>query len=174
MKKNLISIIILALLVVNIVLTAIMMFSVTSASRKTSALVGNIASVLDLELTAAAGGEEVEEAIPMENIEVYSISEQMTIPLAPGEDGENHFVLVSVSFSINTKADDGGYKTYGSDLSPQESLIKGEINDVFGQYTIEEARASQKQIQAEILERVQKLYDSKFIFDVTFSDILYQ
>ena len=36
MKKNLISIIILALLVVNIILTAIMMFSVTSSSRKTA------------------------------------------------------------------------------------------------------------------------------------------
>ena len=39
MKKNLISIVILALLIVNIVLTAIMMFSVTGTSRKTAALV---------------------------------------------------------------------------------------------------------------------------------------
>ena len=42
MKKNLISVIILALLIVNIVLTAIMMFSVTGASKKTAALVDNI------------------------------------------------------------------------------------------------------------------------------------
>ena len=46
MKKNLISIIILALLVVNIVLTAIMMFSVTGAANKTAALVDNIATAL--------------------------------------------------------------------------------------------------------------------------------
>ena len=52
MKKNLISIIILALLVVNVVLTAIMMFSVTGASRKTAALVDNISTALNLELTA--------------------------------------------------------------------------------------------------------------------------
>ena len=55
MKKNLISVIILALLIVNVVLTAIMMFSVTSASQKTAALVDNIASALDLELTAQTG-----------------------------------------------------------------------------------------------------------------------
>ena len=48
MKKNLISVIILALLIVNIVLTAIMMFSVTGASKKTAALVDDIAMVLDL------------------------------------------------------------------------------------------------------------------------------
>ena len=174
MKKNLISIIILALLIVNIVLTSIIMFSVTSASRKTAALVDNIASVLSLELSTGEEGEAAAESVPIENIEVYSLSEEMTIPLKVGEDGEAHYCLVSISFSINTKSEDKGYKKYGSDLSGQESLIKGEINSVFGQYTLEEARASEDQIQEEILERVQKLYDSTFIFDVTLSDILYQ
>ena len=47
MKKNLISIIILALLIVNIVLTAIMMFSVTGTATKTSALVDNITRALN-------------------------------------------------------------------------------------------------------------------------------
>ena len=60
MKKNLISIVILALLIVNIVLTAIMMFSVTSASKKTAALVDNISKALDLELAANGNGEEQE------------------------------------------------------------------------------------------------------------------
>lgn len=172
MKKNLISIIILALLIVNIVLTSIMMFSVTSASRKTAALVDNVASVLSLELTNATGGGPSAGSIPIEDIEVYSLSEEMTIPLKVGEDGEAHYCLASISFSINTKDDD--YKKYGSDLSGQESLIKGEINSIFGQYTIEEARASEAQIQDEILASVQKLYGSTFIFNVTFSDILYQ
>ena len=61
MKKNLISVIILALLIVNIVLTAIMMFSVTGASKKTAALVDNIATALNLELASGTegGAEEV-------------------------------------------------------------------------------------------------------------------
>ena len=53
MKKNLISVLILALLVVNLVLTSIMMFSTMSSVKKTSALVTSIASVLNIEL----GGE---------------------------------------------------------------------------------------------------------------------
>ena len=172
MKKNLISIIILALLVVNVVLTAIMMFSVTSASRKTATLVDNIATALELELTAASGEEEVVEAIPMENIVVYDIAESMTIPLQTGEDGKSHFVLVSASFSINTE--DEGYKTYGSDLTGQESLIKDKINTVFSKYTMEEAKVNQEQIRQEILDEVQKLFDSEFIFNVAFSEIVYQ
>lgn len=169
MKKNLISVIILALLIVNVVLTAIMMFSVTSASKKTASLVDNIASALDLELTAQTG--ETETVVPMENIEVYSISESMTIPLKTGEDGGDHYCLVSVSFSIDNKAD--GYKTYTSDLSPQEKLLMDKINAVFGQYTMEEAKGNENQIKKEILEEVQKMFDSEFIFDVSFSSIIY-
>ncbi len=173
MKKNLISIIILALLIVNVVLTAIMMFSVTSTSKKTAALVDNISTALNLELAAKGtdSGEAAEE-IPMSDIQTYDISESMTIPLKTDEDGEPHFCMVSVTLSMNTK--DKGFKTYGADLSGQESLIKSEIIDVFGQYTLSEARDQQDEIRQEILQRVQKMFDSEFIFNISFSNILFQ
>lgn len=172
MKKNLISVIILALLVVNIVLTAIMMFSVTSASRKTAALVDNIATALNLELTAQTGGDGAAVYVPMENTETYSIPESMTIPLKVGEDGESHFCMVSISFSINIK--DKAYKKYGSDLTEQEPLIKDKINTIFGQYTLEEARQNESEIKKEILKEVQTMFDSEFIFNVAFSGVMYQ
>lgn len=171
MKKNLISVIILALLVVNIILTAIMMFSVTSASRKTASLVDNIATVMNLELTAQTG-DDAKEVVPMENTETYNISESMTIPLKTSEDGTDHFCMASIGFSINTK--DKGYKTYTSDLSPQETMIKDKINTIFAQYTLEEARGNEESIKDEILAGVQQMFDSEFIFDVSFSSIMYQ
>lgn len=173
MKKNLISIIILALLIVNVVLTAIMMFSVTSTSKKTAALVDNISTALNLELAAkGTDSEEAAEEIPMSDIQTYDISESMTIPLKTDEDGKPHFCMVSVTLSMNTK--DKGFKTYGADLSGQESLIKSEIIDVFGQYTLSEARDQQDEIRQEILQRVQKMFDSEFIFNISFSNILFQ
>ena len=83
MKKNLISVLILALLVVNLALTAIMMFSVTSASKKTAALVDNIATALNLELTAQTGEAGVP-VVPIENIETYSLEsgDALTISLS--------------------------------------------------------------------------------------------
>jgi flagellar FliL protein len=171
MKKNMISIIILALLIVNIVLTAIMMFSVTSTSKKTAALVDNIATALDLELTAQTGEEETEEAVSLVDTETYEIAD-MTIPLKQSEDGSDHYCMVSVTLSINTKNDD--YKTFGSDLSAQESLIKSEINSAFGQYDINQAKNNQDEIRQEILTSVQDLFDSEFIFNVSFSDIMFQ
>ena len=177
MKKNLISIVILALLIVNIVLSAIMMFSVVGASRKTSALVDNIATALNLELSAGTqGGEAAKEAIPMSDIDTYDISEKMTIPLKVemNEDGEEevHYFISNITLSMNTK--DKGYKKYSADLENRESLIKGEINDVISQHTVDDARNNQAQISEEILARIQKLFDSEFIFNVTFSDTMVQ
>lgn len=172
MKRNLLSIIILALLVVNLVLTSIMMVSVNGASKKTAALVADIAQVLKLELADGAEAGAVQEDVPMENIEVYKIGEQMTIPLKVGEDGEAHYCLVSVALSMNTK--NAGYKTYGADLATKESLITSEIYDVIGGYTLEEAQANKDLMREDILKRIQSMFDSDFIFQVSFSDIIFQ
>lgn len=86
MKKNLMSILILALLVVNIVLTAIMMFSVTGAMKSTTALVGKIAAVLDLELNLGADDNQ----LSIQDSAPYNITDAMTIPLKIGEIGRAH------------------------------------------------------------------------------------
>ena len=177
MKKNLISIVILALLIVNVVLTAIMMFSVVGTSKKTAALVDNIATALNLELAAKnEDGEAEKVVVPMSNIETYDISEKMTIPLkvevnAEGKE-EQHYFIANVTLSMNTK--DKGYKKYGEELESRESLIKGEINDVFSQHTLNDARNNQDQIREEILQRIQTMFESEFIFNVTFSDTMIQ
>lgn len=171
MKKNLMSIIILALLLVNIILTSIMLFSVTGTMKKTSSLIDGIAVALSLEL-----GEEMEaqaaETVSMENVEVYQIEDQMTIPLATGADGNNHFCMVSVSLSMNTKAD--GYKDYGANVGDKEDLIKGQIVSTIGSYTIEEAKADTDAVRKDILERIQDMYGYDFIYDVVFREIIFQ
>lgn len=169
MKKNLISIVILALLIVNIVLTAVMMFSVTSTNKKTAALVTDVAAAINLDL----GGkkeEEAAESVPMADIVTYTIAD-MTIPLKKGEDGKDHYALLSVTLSMNSKHDD--YKAYG-DLTTREDLIKGQINDAVSQYTLDEANANPQAVKDDILTRIQQLFGSDFIFDVTLSSTLYQ
>ena len=168
MKKNLLSIIILALLVVNIVLSAIMMISVTSASKKTAALVADISTIIGLEIdglpqTGVAG------AVSQQDTVVYTLSNtEMTIPLKVGEDGKTHYAVGKVSLSINSTHED--YKTYYSeDFSSKEGLIEDIIFSVLANYTMEEASANPTQIKAEILQKIQELYGSDFIFGVSFS-----
>ena len=168
MKKNLLSIIILALLVVNIVLSAIMMISVTSASKKTAALVADISTIIGLEIegvekTGVAG------TVSQQDTVVYTLSNtEMTIPLKAGADGKVHYAVGKVSLSINSIHED--YATYYTeDFSSKEGLIEDIIFGVFANYTMEEASGNPTQIKAEILQKIQELYGSDFIFGVSFS-----
>lgn len=172
MKRNLMSILILALLVVNIVLTAIMMFSVTGAMKSTTALVGKIAGVLDLELNLGAD----ENAVSIDDIEIYDISDAMTIPLkldtaAEGEDAKQIYVRISVSLQMDKNNDD--YKKYQETLTGNESLIKAEIIEVISSYTLHEFQNDTDGIRSEILARLRRLYNSDFIYKVVFTDYTY-
>ena len=164
MKRNLLSVLVLALLVVNIVLTAILMFSVVGTNNKVASLVTDIGTILQLEMGGANG--EAEE-LHVEDIEMYNIADSMTIHLKTAEDGKDHYCIVSVALSVNTKNAD--YKQYGATIANYESLIKGEIDQVIGSYTKEEAEANKEAISDEILTRIQELYDSTFIVDVVFT-----
>jgi len=171
MKKNLLSIVILGLLIVNVVLTSIMLFSVTGTMKKTAALIDSISVALKLEMNEGISQAEAQN-VPMEDIAVHQIAEEMMIPLAVGADGKDHFCQVSVSLSMNTKAE--GYKDYGETIAEKEDLIKGEIVSVISSYTIEEAKADTDAMRNAILERIQQMYDSDFIFNVVFREIYFQ
>ncbi len=165
MKRNLLSVLILALLVVNIVLTAVLMFSVVGTNNKVAALVTDIGTILQLDMGTANG--EGKEELHVEDIEMYNIADSMTIHLKTAEDGKDHYCIVSVALSVNTKHED--YKKHGATIGNYESLIKGEVDQVIGAYTKEEAEANKEAIADEILTRIQDLYDSTFIVDVVFT-----
>lgn len=171
MKKNILSILILALLIVNIVLTAIMMFSVVGMTKKTSALVTDIATIVKLDMSEGLE-EEPAASIPMSDVAVHELPEAMTIPLKMGDDGVQHYAVVAVSLSMNTK--DKDYEDYSAGLQEKQSLIQNQIIDVFGSHTIEEAQSNQDALKGEITKNIQEMYDSKFIFNVNFSDIKFQ
>ena len=174
MKKNLLTILILALLIVNLVLTGIIMFSTVSANRKTVALVNNIATVLNLEVgpTEAEAGAEEQVEVSMADTEMYDIADPMTIALKKGADGADHYAMVEVSLSMNTK--DKDYKDNSAMMTTKESLIKSEIIDVIGSYTKEEAEVDKKGMEEAILKRIQDMFDSQFVYDVAFRNINFQ
>jgi len=178
MKKNLLSVIILALLIVNLALTGIVMFSTVSANKKTVALVNDIAEVLDLELAAnkSEDGEAESTAVSIADTAVYNIADSMTIALRPsaGEDGtaKDHYCMCEVSFSMNTA--DPDYEKMSSMVEAQEPKLRNIIISVIGEYTKEDAQANQAAITSEILRQVQDMFESKFIFEVYFRDIKFQ
>ncbi|MBQ9136059.1 MAG: flagellar basal body-associated FliL family protein [Lachnospiraceae bacterium] len=168
MKKNLMSILILALLVVNIVLTAIMMFSMTGAMKSTTALVGDIAAVLALELDM--GGDDANRP-SMEDTVVYDIADVLTTSLQDDGSGTVHYAAVAVSLQLDSKHKD--YKKYGSEeaMAAKDSIIRSIIVEVLGSHTLAEFQTDTDGIRNEILAKIQQRYQSDFIFDVVFSDV---
>lgn len=171
MKKNLISVAILALLIVNIVLTSIMLISVTGTNKKTAALVSDIAAAVELDLGA---GQMAAVSVPMDKTVTHTISD-LTIMLKKStvineegvevESDKDHYALVSVTLSMNSEHED--YATYGADMAAREDLIKGVINSVIREYSMEEASADPQAVEDELLEEIQKLFGSDFVYDVT-------
>lgn len=171
MKKNIFSILILALVIVNLVLTAVMMFSVVPAAKKTNALITQICSVLELELEANKE-EEGNATISIDQVATYDIADKFTVNLKKGTDEQEHFAVFSITLSMDKESK--GYKTYGETISEKESLIKGEINDVVSEFTLEEAQSNREALQEAIRQRIATMFDSDFIIKVAFRDIVFQ
>lgn len=173
MKKNLLSIIILSLLIVNIALTAVMMLNVMGTNQKTAAIVTDIASILNLELDKGDGSSSG--TVSLADTVVYSVADSMTISLRRDEgETQDHYCIVKVSFSMDSTSED--YATYGGgtgDLSSMETLMKSEVINVISGYTLSEAKLGQQQMCDEILKRIQDLFGSDFIYKVSFSEIMF-
>ena len=148
------------------------MFSCVSANKKTAALVNDIASVLDLELTGGGSNTEEVAAVSVADTEIYNIADAMTVALRPSEDGKEHYCMCEVSFSMNKTHED--YETMSPMVATQESKIRSIIIGVIGGYTKEEAQANQKAIESEILEQVQQMFGSNFIYEAYFRDVKFQ
>ena len=171
MKKNLISVLILALVVVNLVLTAVLTFTIVPQTKKSNELINQVCSAINLELES--GDNKDTTSVPIENIEVYNITDSFTVNLADSGDGKKHYAVFSVGLSMNTQSE--GYTTYGGTdgLTAKETIIRSEINTIVSSYTIDEFNAEgQKAVKEEILETMQNMFGgTDFIVGVNFSSV---
>ena len=180
MKKNLLTIIVIALLIVNIVMTGIMMVSMMGTNKKTADLVSDIAAVLNLEL----GVEEEEEVveIPMSQQFIWNLTDKLEIPLQ-SEDivdvngnitgkKDHYIVFETIAFSLDTKAK--GYKEYGENIANYESMVRDAVTSTVSKHTIDDCRNDFDTIRKDVLEAVRALFDEEFIYNVAISGIKYQ
>ena len=167
MKRNMLAILILAVSIVNLAMTAFMMLTVMNTNSKTVKLVSDVAAAVNIDnatiVNKAADGPP---NVPMDKTAIYDIADKLTVALAPGEDGSTHYVQMAVTLSMNTESE--GYATYGEELASRESLIKNKINEIIGTYTMEQLRVGEQQAKEQILEALQEMFESDFIFRVDF------
>ena len=171
MKKNMLAVLILLVLVVNLTLTAYMIFTVVPNAKRTDELITKILQIIDLEL---------ESPLPTDiNIE-YSIKDiekkqldEMTTNLQVGADGKTHYAVISASLTVNTK--DADYAELGPMIDVMTSDIKSFFISETSKYTYEELILSEnkQQVKEKILADVQGLFNSRMIVDITV-DYLFQ
>lgn len=170
MKKNLITVITLALVVVNLVLTVILTITILPETQKANELITKVCSAIDLDLESGSATNNAN--IPIDQIEVYNIDDEQTINLKQDGDGKDHFAMITVSISMDTKNSD--YKDLKPQVEEKVNLIKGDINNIVSQYTIDEIKNNQSAVQDEILKDLQKMFGSDFIVAVGFPTAQYQ
>ncbi len=172
MKKNLITVVILALVVVNLVLTAVLTITIVPETQKANELITKVCSAIDLDLQAGdtAGSLSIDVADMVD----YAVGDEaLTINLADSGDGTSHYAILSVTLSLDSTNDD--YATYNSgDLSAYSSVIKNDIISVVSAHTIDEMRNNEEAVKEEILEDMQALFKSSFIVRVNFASATYQ
>lgn len=177
MKRNMLAIIILAVSIVNLAMTAFMMLTVMNTNSKTVKLISDVAAAVNIDNTTiisqggGASGGPVN--VPMDKTVSYDIAgdDKLTIAFKPGEDGSTHYAQVELVLLMNT--DSPGYKTYGSDMDSRKTYIMSKIREIMSGYTVDECRDNEAGVQQQILEALQEMFESDFIFKVNFSSIQY-
>lgn len=170
MKKNMLTIVVLAVSLLNLVLSAVIVFTVVPTSQKTSRLIDQVASAVDLELANEGSGEA---NVSVEDTEVYTITKELTLNLKRDTDNVDHYgMLDSVTVSLNSKAKD--FKSVNSNMEKSESYIMDTVSEVISGYTYDSITQNRDQVKAQCLEKIQKHFDTDCIYDISFGNLRFQ
>lgn len=166
MKKNILTVIILALTLINAGLTAFLIFVIVPTSNKTNNLVNKVAQIIDLELEAPKADEE---DISISDITTYDLTDKQTYNLKKSDE-RNHYASMYVTLSINKKHKDT--EKYQELLKENENIISEIIRTEFSKYTIDEVNENMKTIKENVKDDIRDHFNSEFIINVSFGNLI--
>lgn len=166
MKKNIFSVIITVVTVINVVLTAIMFFVMLPTFQKSNTLITQVASVLNLELDADADAD-ADANYTLKDLEntTAAFEEDQTVNLKDSGDGKQHFgVFSGYTVGVNKNADD--YSDFKTDfIAENQSAITDIIRTVMQNHSYEDC--DEALIKKEALAELQDKFDTKAIVQLT-------
>ncbi len=171
MKKNIFSVIITALTVINVVLTAILFFVMLPTFQKTNNLISQVESVLNLELEAddAEGAEDYTIA-DVEN-SVVTFEETQTINLAAGTtEGQHYAQLDGYTLGVNKKADDS--EAVKKMITDNQAQVTDVIRSVISSHSLDDI--SEPAVKEEALAKIRERLDTKAVVEISLSGFIYQ
>ena len=171
MKKNIFTIIVIALCVVNLVLTSVMLFVMLPAFSSMNKVITQVATILNLELESG------ENSYSLSDLEIKTVTfdtdgKSQNINLVSNGDGETHFGIISgVKFHLNTKAED--YSDVVDVIDKKASVLTAVIKEVISSFSID--TISENAVKEQAMEKIaDKLGGSSCVVDISFDGFMYQ
>lgn len=172
MKKNIFSVIITALTVVNVVLTAVMFFVMMPTFQKSNKLITQVASILNIELEEEE--ESDEDGYKPGDVEYTDVAfdAQQTVNLKDGSDSKDHYALFDgFSVGVNKEADD--YSDFKTDkITTYQSAITDIIRSVMQSHTNDDI--TEDIVKKESLEQIREKFDTKCVVELTLKNFMHQ
>ena len=147
MKKSMLNVIILALVLVNLVLTVILTFSLVSTNKKTNSLINKVAQIIDLDV---AGG--------------VKNNDSTDIIVSYVDNGKTRYAVLSVSVGLNSKAKD--YSTVSTSVDNGMKVLVNKITNEANKYTYSTISANKSTMETDLLKEFQELFKTETIQSV--------
>lgn len=165
MKKNLITVLILALCVINLVFNIILVFAVVPSAKKTNKLITDIAAVLDLEIASQSNGNG---GFDVSNLAPFQLEQSNPINLANDGSGNLHVVQYGLTINLDKTAAD--YSSVLANITNSTAIIYDTTRNIIGKYTYEQVIdiEVQNQIKHEILTSLKETFNTECIYSVSF------
>ena len=169
MKKNMLAVFILALTLANLAVSAITLMVVTPNLKNTNDFITKVAAAIELEELENKGKVGLDE---MENYVLTKSSENIVIYLKSDGDSNSYAVIKGISLTLNTRAAD--YSKVKGLIEKNTLRIQDLISTTYEGYTKDEAKNRKSQLKNEILDKLEKMFESDTIIDISFGSITYQ
>ena len=167
MKKSMLNVITLALVLINLILTVLLTFSLVSTNNKTNNLITKVAQIIDLDIgettvkddTTSAGANIADIAyVDVKNND----STDITVSYTDG--GKTHYAV------FNTKAKD--YEEKKSSLENSMKVVVSQVNTEALKYSYSELNANKATVESNLLSYLRDLFQTDSITSVTLTKMV--
>lgn len=175
MKKSMLNVITLALVLINLVLTVLLTFSLVSTNNRTNNLIKKVGEIIDLDAAGnAANGSQTGSAVNIDDIEYVEVKsgDSTNITVSYTDSGKTHYVVFKVTLGLIKKAKD--YSTKSTSINNGMKLIVSQITNEALKYSYNTVTTNKTTIEKNLLSTLQDQFETEAICSVTLSEILVQ
>jgi flagellar FliL protein len=177
MKKNILTVVVIALCLINLALSAVIVFSIVPMANRTNDLITQVASVINLELEDPSA-EKITTDVPVadrETLEAIGGDSEITVNLKADGSGSNHVAMYdTITLTVNKASED--YKTVTGLISTNSTYITECVTTSLAKRTLEELQndTDRSELKADIIQQLNQYFDTDMICDVVVNNLKYQ